>query len=78
MIKQQRHIYNSTNEHVCKTSVAKNPGKTLLFFKNFWNHETEEFSLGVIMEDVQGRTIPSNTRAISLFLKTPREDSAIS
>lgn len=35
---------------VSKASVAKNSGKTLIFLKKFWNHGTEECSLGVIMK----------------------------
>lgn len=71
---------DSKYEQVCKIPVAKNLDKTLIFFNKFWNHGTEEFSLGVIMEDVGGRTIVRyfHQKPISLFLKRPREDNRIS
>lgn len=39
-----------------RTSVVKIPGKTLIFVKKFWNHRTEERSLGVLMGDVKAET----------------------
>lgn len=46
----------TANMHTCVKHQWQ-PRKNINFLKKFWNPETKEFNLGVIMEDVQGRTI---------------------
>lgn len=45
----------TANMHTC-VKHRWQPRKNINFLKKFWNPETKEFNLGVIMEDVQGRT----------------------